>query len=376
VGSEHAQDDAAPLAIRENAVVTRQGLSPASLLTLPPAARADSLRQASILRLQSGAGNAAVARVLARQRPDASPADPEVGFEQRANDVNAKLDATGHKLGSALRGTGTAPSGSGAAGVFPEWFRKLQWRVSMTTAWGDAEEEAQGLLRDYATWKFTSLHGDDLPPNLQVLFDYVGRSSINAAPASLGGYKSAAHFGGGLTSSGKPTANWCTQTTTTGARDALKQMHSKLGLGDLPKQKLAGRNTTIAAPAAYDAPLHPGDMVMYLFDGCQYGGHTVTVIDDQGDTFTHISGNTGDAILVGVGEAKRLKHPPKTKSGSGTFNLGECNKIDTPELRKASSDYIQNWNFEGGVLTYAIIRYGDVLAQEASKLAASPAPAD
>jgi hypothetical protein len=375
VAPEHAPDDGAAIGIREPAVVSRQELPAASLTMLPDGARADSLRQTALLRLQRRVGNAAVGRVLWRQGP-VTPADPEAGFKQRADDVNLKLDATGHKLGNPLRGTGTAPSGTGAAGAFPEWFRQLQWRVSMTTAWGNVEEEAQGLLREYATWKFARNHTGDLPPNLRVLFDYVGRSSINAAPASLASYKSAAHFGGGLTSSGTPTANWCTQTTTTGARDALKQMHSKLGLGDLAKQKLADGKTAIAAPAAYDAPLHPGDMVMYLFDGCQYGGHTVTVIDDQGDAFTHISGNTGDAILVGIGESKRLKHPPKPMSGGGTFNLSECNRVDTPKDRDDSNKYIKRWNFEGGVLTYAIIRYGDVLAQEASKLAASPAPAN
>jgi hypothetical protein len=328
------------------------------------------------MRLQSDAGNAAVGRVLARQEPDASPPDPEAGFEQRADDVNAKLDATGHTLGNPLRGAGTAPSGTGAAGLFPEWFRKLQWRVSMTTAWSDTEEEAQGLLRDYATWKFSRSHSGDLPPNLSVLFDYVGRSSINAAAALLGKYKSAAHFGGGMTSSGKPTANWCTQTTSTGALDALKAMHSKLGLGDLPRQKLADGRTAIAGPAAYDAPLHPGDLVMYLFDGCQYGGHTVTVVDDQGDTFAHVSGNTGDAIMVGIGESKRLKHPPRAKAGVEKFNLADCNRVATSDERQESSRYIAKWDFEGSVLTYSIIRYGDVLAQEASKLAASPAPAN
>jgi hypothetical protein len=231
-------------------------------------------------------------------------------------------------------------------------------------------------LRDYATWKFSRSHSGELPPNLSVLFDYVGRSSINAASALLGKYKSAAHFGGGMTSSGKPTANWCTQTTSTGALDALKAMHSKLGLNDLPRQKLADGKTAIAGPAAYDAPLHPGDLVMYLFDGCQYGGHTVTVIDDQGDTFAHISGNTGDAIMVGIGESKRLKHAPKALSGGEKFNLADCNRVATSEERQASKEYIAKWNFEGSVLTYSIIRYGDVLAQEASTLAASPAPAN
>jgi hypothetical protein len=376
VAPEHAHDHAAQEAVPETVVLSREGLSPALLAAVPAGAGAESLHRAAIMRLQSAAGNAAVGRVLSRQEQNASPRDPEVGFKQRADDVSAKLDAAGLQLGNPLRGTGTAPSGTGAAGVFPEWFRKLQWRVSMTTTWGDAEEDAQGLLRDYATWKFTSGRGGELPPNLKVLFDYVGRSSINAGSASLGKYKSAAHFGGGIAASGKPTANWCTQTTSTGALDALKEMHSKLGLGDLPKQKLADGKSAIAGPGAYDVPLHPGDLVMYLFDSCQYGGHTVTVIDDQGDAFTHVSGNTGDAIMIGIGESKRLKHPPRAKTGSERFNLAECNKVSTAEERTASTEYIKKWDFEGSALTYSIIRYGDVLAQEASKLAASPAPAE
>src|SRR5439155_208244 len=82
-------------------------------------AGAESLHRAAIMRLQSAAGNAAVGRVLSRQEQNASPGDPEVGFKQRADDVSAKLDATGHQLGNPLRGTGTAPSGTGVAGVFP-----------------------------------------------------------------------------------------------------------------------------------------------------------------------------------------------------------------------------------------------------------------
>ena len=71
---------------------------------------------------------------------------------------------------------------------------------------------------------------------------------------------------------------------------------------------------------------------MYLFDGCQYGGHTVTVVDDLGASFLHISGNTGDAIAVGIGEAKRLTSEPKVKSG-GAFKISECNKVATAEER-------------------------------------------
>jgi hypothetical protein len=94
---------------------------------------------------------------------------------------------------------------------------------------------------------------------------------------------------------------------------------------------------------------------MYLFDGCQYGGHTVTVVDDLGASFLHISGNTGDAIAVGIGEAQRLTNEPKVKSG-GSFKLAECNKVATKEERDASTAYIKGLDFGGKVLTYSIIR--------------------
>lgn len=112
----------------------------------------------------------------------------------------------------------------------------------------------------------------------------------------------------------------------------------------------------VRPPDAYTAKLNPGDMVMYLFDGCQYGGHTVTVVDDLGDSFLHVSGNTGDAIAVGMGESKRLKGDPKAKSGGEAFKLGECNKVATADEQSASTAYIAKFDFGGKVLTYSIVR--------------------
>ena len=91
--------------------------------------------------------------------------------------------------------------------------------------------------------------------------------------------------------------------------DAIAASGKKINEDSLRK-KLPGAQSFIYGEAAYDAPLLPGDMVFYLFQGCQYGGHAVTVIDDLGESFTHISGNTGDAISVGIGEAKRMKTAP------------------------------------------------------------------
>lgn len=123
-----------------------------------------------------------------------------------------------------------------------------------------------------------------------------------------------------------------------------------------------GSPNAVGAPAAYTAPLYPGDQVMYLFDGCQYGGHTVTVVDDLGASFLHISGNTGDAIAVGIGEAQRLTTTPKVKGGGG-FKLAECNKVATADERAASSAYIAGLDFGGKVLTYSIIRDSSFFAE-------------
>jgi hypothetical protein len=128
------------------------------------------------------------------------------------------------------------------------------------------------------------------------------------------------------------------------------------------KLKVNDQPMWIGGPDAYAAPLMPGDMVMYLFDNCQYGGHTVTVVGDLGSSFAHVSGNTGDAIGVGIGEAKRLTEPPRSK-GVGSFVLGNCNKVAGDQERKASTAYIATFDFAGAKLVYSVIRFGAMLAE-------------
>ena len=269
------------------------------------------------------------------------------------------------------RGQGAARyrhrAGDGAGGALPDWFRQLQYKLSMVTTWAKEEEAAQQVLEDYMTYYMEAWHGD-LPPSLKFLFQYAGRSSINQASGAKGGFDNVGKFGGGITG-GKPNPNWCTQTSSTAIIAALRNMgyapatdKIEAFLNNINFQKVGGSPNFVQAPAAYSAPLNPGDQVMYLFDGCQYGGHTVTVVDDLGDSFLHISGNTGDAISVGIGEAKRLKNDPKLKGG-GTFKLAECNKVATQEEQKASSAYIAGVDFGGKVLTYSIIRDSQFFAE-------------
>ncbi|WP_028063733.1 SH3 domain-containing protein [Solirubrobacter soli] len=289
---------------------------------------------------------------------DELPAAKDAEFAARAKTASDAMDAAGHLAGKALRGQGTAPSGSG--GALPDWFRQLQFKLSMVTTWANEEEDAQQVLDDYLTFYMQAWHGD-LPPSVKYLFQYAGRSSINQASAAKGGFGSVGKFGGGINDKGKPNPNWCTQTSSSAIVNALKEMgyaptvKIEAFLNNIGFQKVNGAPNTVSGSAAFSAPLFPGDQVMYLFDGCQYGGHTVTVVDDLGASFLHISGNTGDAIAVGVGEAKRLTSEPKVKAG-GAFKLAECNKVGTAEERDASTAYIKGLDFGGKVLTYSIIR--------------------
>jgi hypothetical protein len=319
---------------------------------------------AMVLRMQQTHGNATRGYVKGSELAtaiDELPAAKEAEFAARAKTASDAMDTAGHTAGKQLRGAGTAPTSG--AGTLPDWFRQLQFKLSMVTTWAQEEETAQQVLEDYMTFYTEAWHGD-LPPSLKFLFQYAGRSSINQKSASGGGFDSVGKFGGGIGKSGKPNPNWCTRTSTSAIVNALRDLGyaptdppDKLDLfiNNIARQKVGGSPITLGGASAYSAQLNPGDQVMYLFDGCQYGGHTVTVIDDLGDSFVHISGNTGDAIAVGVGESKRLKGEPKVKAG-GAFKLQECNKVATEEERAASSAYIAGLDFGGKVLTYSIVR--------------------
>jgi len=282
------------------------------------------------------------------------PAAKEAAYEARAAAASAAIDAAGHTMGGKPPAVaGTAKTGSGIG--FPKWFMDLQYKISMMDQWGPEEEAAQQVLDDYATYYIETWHGGKVPASLASVFQYVGRSSKNDAAAAAGGMQSTRHFGGA-----KGSPNWCTATSTTSVIDGLKLMGYKPTVGaqdwanHVAMQKSAGgAKNFIGAPAAYSAPLLPGDQVMYLFDGAQYGGHTVTVVDDLGDSFTHVSGNTGAAVGVGIGEAKRLKGKP-----FDAFDLAQCNRVETKEQREESTKYIRAIDWGGKVLVYSVVRYG------------------
>jgi hypothetical protein len=301
-------------------------------------------------------------------------------WDQRLRAMAKKMDDAGHKQGAALRGGGGTAKIDTGSGAFSAEFMKLQHKLSMTEVWDEVEEEAQHLLRDYALWYMESYHGGStLPGNLRVMFDYIGRSTKNTAAAEKGGYKGAKHFGGYLMADKTPSKNWCTQTSSTAVLDAIAASGKKVSEATLKKQ-LPHAQAVIYGDAAYAAPLLPGDMVFYLFQGCQYGGHAVTVIDDLGDSFTHISGNTGDAISVGIGEAKRMKTPPSgfvlgkatpapvVAAADALAEEKEAAAKKTSEKQTAATRYIAGFTWGDGHLVYSITRYGSLLnALEAPK---------
>lgn len=299
---------------------------------------------------------------------DSLPSAKEAEFEARAAAASKAMDDAKHTSGAAAYAVaGTAKTGSGIG--FPKWFMELQLKVSMMDQWDALEEAAQQVLEDYANWYVQMWHGGKVPPSLKSMFEYVGRSSKNDAAARKGGMQGTAHYGG---AKGQP--NWCTATSTTGVLDGLRAMGYERTVGaqawanNVAAQKSGtGKGNFIGAALAYTAPLLPGDQVMYLMKGAQYGGHTVTVVDDLGDSFTHISGNTGAAVGVGIGEVKRWKTVPMPG-----FSLASCNKVDTEADRTASSTYIGTVPWGDKVLTYSIVRYGALFDELESLKALDP----
>jgi hypothetical protein len=293
--------------------------------------------------------------------------DSRAAWDQKLKAALANVDASG-KAGAAATtsGGGIAAVSSGPNNAFSADFMTLQLRLSSMTTWNQAMEDAAALLRDYALWYFTSYHVTDLPGNLKVYFDYIGRSSRNNAAAEGMKVKSTRHLGGFL-ENGKGSVDWCTQATTTAVKDALKEQKSSLDFDKLTQMAAKGGNA-IYAPAAYTAPLHPGDQVMYLFNGCQHGGHTVTVIDDFGDSFTHISGNATNAGVL-IGEKRRLTKPPAnfdlaTATPGPVYDKDKkYDKAATAKLFEESNKYLRGFDaaFGDAALIYSIIRYGTVL---------------
>jgi hypothetical protein len=289
----------------------------------------------------------------ADDQPAGQADDPPASddYEGRGKVALKKMQDANHPKGSNLRGK--AGQGAITAGdTFPQWFMELQNAISISGVWKDEEEEGQLVLRDYANSKIDA----DAPASLTVFFDYVGRSSQNDADALKQGKLGASHFGGVI-----KAPNWCTTASRTALVDGLnKAGYAPQNQFEIvnqlqkvkPKMKPdddSGDCTSFFGPNAYAEDLQPGDIVAFIFHGSQYGGHTGTVIKEDGESFTHVSGNTGDAIGVGISEAKRTREAPQNLALNKTLDSSQ------PDPTKA---YIESLGLGDRVLVYSIVRAG------------------
>jgi hypothetical protein len=288
----------------------------------------------------------------------------------------AKLEAAGKQALAALKQTsdkdasdtpgnvGQGDAESGAA--LPEWFMEIQNRLVASTTWGEAEENAQHAIRDYAMYIAKSKSKDGKVPNhIAAFFEYIGRGTKNDDAARKSGNKGSSDLNGA-----KGAKNWCAGAATQAARIGEKMGREAL-LAELKSRGLepntmpviffsnlanlsgSQKAKSIWGGAAYAEPLQPGDRVDFLFDGCQYGGHAVHIVADLGDSFLHVSGNTTRHSAVATGQAKRTKEGPKG------FDLGIATAIKTEEQKQKATAHIKGVSFGGGKLVYSIQRYSD-----------------
>lgn len=283
--------------------------------------------------------------------------------------------------------TGTLREGEGQAVVdFPAWFLAIQDRLCLTTVWTSVEEQAQEVLHDYACWWVRQRVGW-LPGSLEVFFRYLGRGEANVAAALEHNrvhpdqvFRTAADLGGVSGS----VRDWCQDASTRAMRLAFAEHSPPLGLQgswdawnqEGGRQREEGRarflwggrmpaSTSLpeVRPAAWEAPLRPGDVVQYLYAGCQIGGHCVTVVLDLGaQGFLHVSGNTGAVGAVRIAVSQR-RTPPE----GFDVNKAVANPQD-PAYRGGSSPA----DGVTGVWVYSVSRVGDVF-RAAERSAGAPA---
>lgn len=320
---------------------------PAPATAAPPAARTDT---------PTGAREApepgATTTIEPQPRPGTSTVGANASLDARGLAALEKVKASGHKRsGGLLRGEGKGIDG------FPPWFVELQDLLSVSIEWKAEEVEAQEVLHDYATWYAQQRHGGAMPASLEVFFRYLGSGQRNVADATAGGHRTAAAMGGVTGGS-----NWCQWATSKAAEIALAERGLKFKhgahawLNNAAKRK-QGAGAAYAA-TAYAAELRPGDYVSYFYQGCQAGGHAVTVVEDLGASFLHVSGNTG-----GVG-AVRLQESPRMTSPPPGFDQNKA---------MASSEHCRSLSFGDAVLVWSITRAGDIWSELAQLDAQHPA---
>jgi hypothetical protein len=310
-------------------------------------------------------------------QPGAAQEKPQAGAAAQADESErARLEEAGRAALARLPETSAADAnktpgnvGQGTIGEsqeLPDWFKEIQSRLVASTVWGEAEENAQHAIRDYAMFVARRKSKDGkVPSHIKAFFDYIGRGTKNDEAARKAGYKGTSALTGG-----KGAKNWCAGAATNAQRIGKKEGREAV-LADLRGRglepsclaeiffsnlaRLSGsqKTKTFYNNTAFAEPLEPGDRVDYLFDHCQYGGHAVHIVADMGDSFLHVSGNTTRHSAVATGQAKRLKTKPEG------LDMSIANNVTNDETKARATQHIAKFSFGGGALIYMIQRYSD-----------------
>lgn len=268
--------------------------------------------------------------------PAADPAKAAEEEEKFAAEGQGAITAIKDQGGPQSAGGGGHTQGGPVAG-FPDWFSQLQEMLVRSASWGQTEEKAQNVLYRYGMWK-TQLTKGKVPPNIEVFFRYIGRSQANDESARKGGFKSTNEIGGKA-----GNKNWCQAATTAAVEIALAERGLKFKGGAVTwiNQGWTRKGVkTYWSKSAHQVELSPGDWVSYVSPFGPETGHAITVLDVNGDTFQHTSGNAGGGSAR-VGQSKRGV-PPDNYSIDAVVNW-KAGQREQPAVTRPTKDEV--WTF-------------------------------
>jgi len=289
----------------------------------------------------------------------------EADYETRGKTV---LEQIGEGVAPPIKpGADSGHADTGPMAGYPDWFNKLQARLNFSTTWTGAEESAQSVLHDYATWRAARDNGGKLPANLEVFFRYIGRSrtSVAANQKVKGEDGTSAPTARDLGATG---SNWCAPATSSALIISLRERGLRIKGGGVPDDKWNNASKrTISGSAAQAAPFQAGDQVSYVGASTPLSGHVVTVVSANGDNMTTVSGNTTMVAGGGtaVGQTRRAPKPEGFDYYKGIAIENEKNPTTKAELEKAYPEKIRKPP-QGADYVYvvSIVRYSEVDASQ------------
>jgi len=252
----------------------------------------------------------------------------EADYQKQGEEFITKLEGKAASSSNAVGGD------TGALDVpkYGAWFSRLQKLLIQRQTWGKEEEEAQHLLQDYASWRASQSSTGSLPPTLEFLFRYVGRSEAN--DKAIKGFANNAPRTGELGGAGAEmingtlveAKNWCAQAASTPLTKLLREKGLRFKSGfDAWLNKGKGKKFLIGQPKSTTADLFPGDVITLIGSGTPVSGHVATIIEHKGDQIVMISGNAG-----GGGGSVRIEQVTREQPPAGYNYFQELTSAKKP----------------------------------------------